>query len=95
MIDFNRAHIQLKESSAFYADLNEEGDYKEAMKNLYNELRRAENPDLGLQFIFIVNLEHFTDDARTNTLYDKTFRSASGVSVYYDENRNFYSKPIS
>jgi L-threonylcarbamoyladenylate synthase len=96
VIDFKRTNIRLQASSRLYTDLDENGDFKAAMKNLYNELRRAESPEYGLSFIFLVNLQLLVDenDLPLNTLADKTYRSASGVEIFYDEQLNFYSQPV-
>ena len=95
VIDFNKVNLVLKEKCKLYIDLDEDGDFKKAMKNLYNELRRTEDPELDLKFVFLVNLQRQLDERELalNTLADKTFRSASGVEIFYDEELNFYSKP--
>jgi hypothetical protein len=96
VIDFNRTNLRLQTSSRLYTDLDENGDFKIAMKNLYNELRKAESPEFGLSFIFLVNLQRVVDanDLPLNTLADKTYRSASGVEIFYDEHLNFYSQQV-
>jgi tRNA threonylcarbamoyl adenosine modification protein (Sua5/YciO/YrdC/YwlC family) len=95
VIDFHRTNLRLQASSGFYTDLDQNGDFKAAMKSLYNELRRAESPEHGLSFIFLVNLQRLVDENELplNTLADKTYRSASGVEIFYDEHLNFYSQP--
>ena len=95
IIDFNKVNAVLKGKCKLYTDLDEEGDFKKAMKNLYNELRRTEDPQLDLKFVFLVNLQRQLDERELalNTLADKTFRSASGVEIFYDEDLTFYSKP--
>lgn len=95
VIDFGRANLSLKSKVKYYVDLDENGDFKAAMKRLYDELRKAENPSEGLKFILLVNLQKILPerDLALNTLADKTFRSASGVEIYYDDECNFYSIP--
>lgn len=94
VIDFKRSNMSLKPKCKLYIDLDEDGDFKKAMKNLYNDLRKAEDPKHGLQFIFLVNLQRQLDERELalNTLADKTFRSASGVEIFYDEDLRFYSR---
>lgn len=95
VIDFNKINVELKAKVKYYVDLDEAGDFKAAMKRLYDELRIAEDPKLGLKNILLVNLQKVLTEEQLalNTLADKMFRSASGVEIYYDEEGSFFSKP--
>lgn len=95
VIDFGGHNKELQGKVKLYSDLDESGDYKVAMKRLYDELRNAEQPEHGLKSILLVNLQKILPERELalNTLADKTFRSASGVEIYYDEHQNFYSRP--
>lgn len=95
VIDFGRANKSLESKVKYYVDLDESGDFKGAMKRLYDELRKAEDPSEGLKFILLVNLQRILpeNELALNTLADKTFRSASGIEIYYDEDCNFFSLP--
>src|SRR3990167_8183511 len=95
VIDFAGHNKELKDKVKLYTDLDESGDYKAAMKKLYDELRNAEQREHGLKSILLVNLQKILPERELalNTLADKTFRSASGVEIYYDEHQRFYSKP--
>jgi hypothetical protein len=75
-----------------YFDLSESGDIKEAMKNYYQFLRLAENIK-GAKLLFIISLKDYAEQnsqevGKLNefleTVYDKTFRSASGKKMYLD-----------
>lgn len=94
VVDFNQTNIELQDKVKYYRDLNPAGDYKAAMKSLYSVLREAEDPAIGLRNLFLVNLQTILGEYElaVNTLADKTFRSAAGVQIYYDEGLRFYSK---
>ena len=93
IIDFNKMNLELKDKVKLYFDLDESGDYNKAMKNLYNELRRFEETQYGLKYIFLANLQTVLKDHELmmNTLADKTFRSAAGNEVFYDDSFNFFT----
>jgi L-threonylcarbamoyladenylate synthase len=95
VIDFAGHNKELQNKVKLYTDLDSSGDYKVAMKRLYDELRNAEQKEHGLKSILLVNLQKILPERELalNTLADKTFRSAAGVEIYYDENQSFYSKP--
>ena len=95
VIDFAGVNVGLKSNVKYYVDLDENGDFKVAMKKLYDELRKAECPTEGLKYLLLVNLQRILPERELalNTLADKTFRSASGIEIYYDEEGNFYSLP--
>lgn len=66
-------------------DLSESGDVAEAMKNYYAFLRDAELV-IDAKTILIVGKQDFKINVKRNgeffpALYDKMFRSASGVCV--------------
>lgn len=56
LIDFGSINLQLKEECREYISLSDTNDFKEAMKNLYNCLRMAENVE-GAECILVSNLE--------------------------------------
>lgn len=95
VIDFNKINASLKCKVKYYVDLDEAGDFKVAMKRLYDELRKAESPTIALKNILIVNLQKVLTERELtlNTLADKMFRSASGVEIFYDKTASFYSQP--
>lgn len=93
VIDFKMRNEVLKNKVRYYVDLDEEGDFTRAMQRLYDELRKAEDPKLGLKNLMLVNLSEMLSDRELilNTLADKTYRSAAGVEVFYDPLLNFYA----
>lgn len=95
VVDFGGANLSLKPKVKYYVDLDASGDFKAAMKRLYDELRKAESPAEGLTHLLLVNLQRILPERELalNPLADKTFRSAAGVEIFYDEEGNFYGAP--
>ena len=65
-----------------------ESDFRDAMRDLYDRLRWAENIN-GCEVIFIVNCEKLFQSGEDlplffETVYDKTFRSCEGKKLIYD-----------
>ncbi len=91
LIDFDDHMKDKKDSFLKYFSLSESGDMNEAMSKLYNVLRAAENiPDA--KRIFIINLANYYQNYKKvidelpeflETVYDKSFRSASGKKVLF------------
>lgn len=84
VIDFNKQHEELKSKVKHYLDLSPEGDYDQAMHDLYKALRDAES--FSLSHLLIVNLKDSLtpEEYAINTLADKTFRSAAGKTLTYN-----------
>lgn len=90
IIDFNRALEKIAQKGFVkHFSLSESGDLREAMANLYSILRAAENVE-GAQQILILNLNTYykLDEDKVKelpeyleTVYDKSFRSASGKKL--------------
>ncbi|KAM3132831.1 hypothetical protein pb186bvf_014979 [Paramecium bursaria] len=94
IVDFgNYIRKQLPNSKARFIQLSETCDAKEAMYNLYDTLRWAEiqpNANIILLFDFErIALLETTNDEYLITIADKTFRSASGLRILYEQENKF------
>jgi len=96
LIDFANTLKEKANDFLFYYTLSESGDMREAMGKLYNILRAAENIE-GAKSIFILNLTTYYEKYSQQggelpefleTVYDKSFRSASGKKVHFDTKSN-------
>lgn len=99
LIDFAGHLKQRADEYLKYFSLSDSGDMREAMGSLYNVLREAENVPDG-KAIFILNLSQYYQNYKKEidelpefleTVYDKSFRSASGKKVKFDlKNGQFF-----
>lgn len=91
LVDFAGKFLAIHEFFLKVFDLSEKGDYIEAMHDLYEVLRLAENIEEA-EFIVVGDLslslveekETFKNDEFSETVYDKIFRCASGVKAIWD-----------
>ena len=100
LIDFSKALKEVSKDYLHYFSLSESGDLREAMSNLYSVLRAAENIE-GASQILILNLNTYYMVNETvkewpeylETVYDKSFRSASGKKMQFSlESRQFFKE---
>ncbi len=96
LIDFGKALESVSRDFLDYFSLTDSGDMREAMSNLYSVLRLAENVS-GAQRIYILNLQKYHENLTEElpeyleTVYDKSFRSASGKKVkLHVESKTFF-----
>ena len=102
LIDFGKCLEKISPDYLKYFSLSEKGDMREAMNSLYSTLRMAENI-VGAQQILIVNLNTYYkhEDIQVKdlpeyleTVYDKSFRSASGKKLKLSLKTNTYFREI-
>jgi len=101
LIDFGKALKDISKDYLHYFSLSDDGDLREAMSNLYSVLRAAENIE-GATQILILNLNTYylanesvvkAWDEYLETVYDKSFRSASGKKMQLNlESRQFFKE---
>ena len=83
-IDFGGEFSQLKDKVGLYKDLSAKGEHKEALHELYLNLRECELFE-GVEQILVTYLEEGYEDGEYGaTLFDKIFRSASGEEFYFN-----------
>ena len=95
LIDFGDFGIDIKNEVNYYCNLSEKNDLKEAMQNLYEFLRNAENyPDVSVILLSNISLVKTYDielEEFFSTVYDKLFRSSAGKKITYDNiSQKFY-----
>ena len=84
LIDFAGTFKDKKTDAKYYVDLSTSGDYLEAVANIYEVLRWAENTDA--ESILIINLlacqmtltERSKGQEHIEALFDRIFRATSG-----------------
>ena len=87
LIDFGGVFGDFEQKVRVYKDLSESGDYKEALYNLYLTLRECEIFD-GVELILVAYCDDgYKEGELGATLFDKIFRSASGVEVFSREKK--------
>ena len=101
LIDFGEMTKRYADKFLAYLSLSDKGDMLEAMSKFYDTLRKAEDIP-NAKTIVIVNLQSYYDKYKRQidelpefleTVYDKSFRSASGKKLLFDyDNGKFYLK---
>lgn len=85
LIDFNSGYGELEEKVKLYKDLSPEGNFKEALHNLYLYLRECEIfPGVELILVRYSN-EGYREGEFGFTLFDKIYRSGSGEMMLYKD----------
>jgi hypothetical protein len=79
LIDFNSKNLKFKELSLSYLDLSVSGDSKEASKNLFHFLRKAEIIEKA-EFILLPDL-NYENNENLSAIFDRIYRAASGKYV--------------
>ena len=99
LIDFGKGLKSISQDYLQYFSLTDDGNLREAMGQLYSVLRAAENVS-GAQQILILNISTYfaSNESVINelpeyleTVYDKSFRSASGKKLkFHTKSKNFF-----
>jgi len=99
LIDYGKTLKNISQDYLKYFSLTDDGNLREAMSHLYSILRAAENVS-GAQQILILNLSTYYASNQNpvnelpeylETVYDKSFRSASGKKIkYHSESKKFF-----
>lgn len=79
LIDFNGICVKYQNKFLGYVDLSSNGDFKEAMFNLYNVFHQLN--DLDCEKILIYNFS-ILSNCYNNTLWDKINRAAENKNIY-------------
>jgi len=79
LIDFNSKNLKFKELSLCYLDLSDSGDSKEASKNLFHFLRKAEIIE-NAEFILLPDL-NYENNENLSAIFDRIYRATSGKYV--------------
>ena len=83
VIDFSGTFSELQPNALKYVDLSPEGDFKEALHNLYQSLRDCEVSDGVNQILVCYTDTGYSPGEYGATLFDKIYRSASGQQCFY------------
>jgi hypothetical protein len=79
VLDFNSKNLKFKELSLCYLDLSDSGDSKEASKNLFHFLRKAEIIE-NAEFILLPDL-NYENNENLSAIFDRIYRATSGKYV--------------
>ena len=86
MLDFGKINADLKTQAKHYMDLSEQGDFLQAIHNVYDSLRWAET-NTDAEFVLITDIVHYRDRfsesgnagiEHIDALFDRLFRATSG-----------------
>lgn len=79
LIDFDKKNKKFKDNVLFYLDLSTEGSAKEASKNLFSFLRKAELIK-NAQYVLLPDI-YSENNEDLNAIFDRIYRSASGKFI--------------
>ena len=60
MLDFGQVNAGLKSRAKYYLDLSEQGDFLEAIHNVYDALRWAET-NTDAEYVLITDIIHYRE----------------------------------